>query len=294
MILLTRRDIVAHQSLVPWPNQRQVEQDLLLCQAMIALFSDDFLKGQVAMRGGTLLHKVHLAPASRYSEDIDLVVIGDRPKDHINKAIRRVLADLLGKPKKSIWNSVKLAVRNAVRPSEILQLTYQVPSQADPRGKPLEIVVEANVTERKPHRDIAILSFSHEFRGANASANVNGFDIHEMLGTKMRAMFQRKRGRDLFDLYWAMTNSPVPVELTEIIESFVHYMKQEDTVAERDEFIDILKNHLNDHSFLNDMKPLLRTDIGYDPLEAGDYVIENLLSLLPSSDNDEISRPRFR
>lgn len=76
---LTRRDIIAHQSVVPWPSQVQVEQDLLLCQVMVALFDDNFLQGQIAMRGGTLLHKVHLAPASRYSEDIDLVVVGDRP-----------------------------------------------------------------------------------------------------------------------------------------------------------------------------------------------------------------------
>ncbi len=83
IIQLTRRDIIAHQSEVPWPNQRQVEQDLLLCRAITALFNDDFLNKQIAMRGGTLLHKVHLAPASRYSEDIDLVIVGDRPEEHI-------------------------------------------------------------------------------------------------------------------------------------------------------------------------------------------------------------------
>jgi predicted nucleotidyltransferase component of viral defense system len=48
---------------------RQVEQDLLLCRAIEALFKDKFLSSQLSMRGGTLLHKVHLAPASRYSED---------------------------------------------------------------------------------------------------------------------------------------------------------------------------------------------------------------------------------
>lgn len=31
---LTRRDVIAHQASVPWPRQRQVEQDLLLCRAM--------------------------------------------------------------------------------------------------------------------------------------------------------------------------------------------------------------------------------------------------------------------
>ena len=76
MTPLVQRDILVHQQQVPWPNLRQVEQDLLLCRAMTALFDDAFLKTQIAMRGGMLLHKVHLAPASRYSEDIDLVVIG--------------------------------------------------------------------------------------------------------------------------------------------------------------------------------------------------------------------------
>jgi uracil-DNA glycosylase len=79
MTPITRRDVIAHQSVVPWPSQFQVEQDLLLCRAMVALFDDSFLQSQIAMRGGTLLHKVHLAPPSRYSEDIDLVVVGETP-----------------------------------------------------------------------------------------------------------------------------------------------------------------------------------------------------------------------
>lgn len=82
MIPITRQDILLHQNHVPWPVLYQVEQDLLLCRAMVAIFNDPFLSEQVAMRGGTVLHKVHLAPASRYSEDIDLVVVGDRPEEH--------------------------------------------------------------------------------------------------------------------------------------------------------------------------------------------------------------------
>ena len=58
---ITRRDVIAHQSVVPWPGQVQVEQDLWLCRTMAALFGDAFLRSQIAMRGGTLLHKVYLA-----------------------------------------------------------------------------------------------------------------------------------------------------------------------------------------------------------------------------------------
>jgi predicted nucleotidyltransferase component of viral defense system len=72
MIALPQKDLLAHQVLVPWSQPYQVEQDLL-CLAMRAIFEDQFLAGQVAMRGGTVLHKVHLAPAARYLEDLDLV-----------------------------------------------------------------------------------------------------------------------------------------------------------------------------------------------------------------------------
>jgi len=281
MTPLTQRDILAHQQQVPWPNLRQVEQDLLLCRAMTALFDDAFLKTQIAMRGGTLLHKVHLAPASRYSEDIDLVVIGDRPDEHVRKAINRVLLGVLGRPTSSAWQAVKLAVRNAVKPSKVLRVNYRVPSVADPRGTPLEIVIEANVTERKSYRPISLLPFAYLFRDEMVATTVNGFEIHEMLGTKMRALFQRRRGRDLFDLYWALTEAVTPVNPAEIIELFLYYLQQEGTVATRDEFIGLLQSHLNDRGFLTDMNALLRTGIAYDPVAAGDYVIGSLLKLLP-------------
>lgn len=281
MTPLTQRDILAHQQQVPWPNLRQVEQDLLLCRAMTALFDDAFLKTQIAMRGGTLLHKVHLAPASRYSEDIDLVVIGDRPDEHVRKAINRVLLGVLGRPTSSAWQAVKLAVRNAVKPSKVLRVIYRVPSVADPRGTPLEVVIEANVTERKSYRPISLLPFSYLFRDEMVATTVNGFEIHEMLGTKMRALFQRRRGRDLFDLYWALTEAGTPVNPAEIIELFLYYLQQEGSVATRDEFIGLLQSHLNDRGFLTDMNALLRTGIAYDPVVAGDFVIGNLLQLLP-------------
>ncbi len=176
---------------------------------------------------------------------------------------------------------MKLAVRNTVKPSKVLRVIYRVPSVADPRGTPLEIVIEANVTERKSYRPISLLPFSYLFRDEMVATTVNGFEIHEMLGTKMRALFQRRRGRDLFDLYWALTEAGTPVNPAEIIELFLYYLQQEGTVATRDEFIGLLQTHLNDRGFLTDMNALLRTGIAYDPIAAGDYVIGSLLKLLP-------------
>jgi predicted nucleotidyltransferase component of viral defense system len=247
---------------------------------MVALFDDKFLSSQIAMRGGTLLHKVHLAPPARYSEDIDLVVVGTRPPDHIRQAIRRVLTDVLGTPKASVWDTLKLAIRNTVKPSRVLRMTYAARSIIEP-NRALEIVVEANVTERKPHRAVVEMPFSFPFRDKPVEMRIKGFDIHEMLGTKMRAMFQRKRGRDLFDLYWALTKSAKPIAPAAIIESFQHYMKQEGTTAGRSEFVAILDAHLKDRGFCSDTEQLLRSGITYDPQSAGRYVKAKLLSLLP-------------
>ena len=203
---LTRRDVVAHQAAVPWPSQRQVEQDLLLCQAMTALFNDKFLRTQIAMRGGTLLHKVHLAPAARYSEDIDLVVFGDRPENHIAKAIRRVLRDVLGKPTDSVWDTIQLAIRNVVRPSRVLRLTYSVPAVSEP-GAYLDIVVETNVTERTPHRAIVQIPFEFTFRETAVKSVLNGYDLHEMLGTKC-VPCSSANGDGICSIYTGRSRSP--------------------------------------------------------------------------------------
>jgi predicted nucleotidyltransferase component of viral defense system len=55
-----------------WPTDEQVEQDLVLCRALVEIFEDAELAAAVSLRGGTALHKLHFSPAQRYSEDIRL------------------------------------------------------------------------------------------------------------------------------------------------------------------------------------------------------------------------------
>jgi predicted nucleotidyltransferase component of viral defense system len=282
MTPLTLQDVLAHQASVPWPEINQVEQDLLLSLSMRAIFDDPFLSGQVAMRGGTVLHKVHLAPASRYSEDIDLVVVGERPEGHIRKAIMRILRPVLGKEKSSAWATLRLAVRNAAKPSRILRCVYKVPSVSAPERE-LTVEVETNVSERLPKYPLQRLPFALDFRGERLQSTLVSYNINEMLGTKMRALFQRKKGRDLFDLYRALTTeSLLPVTVDDIVSAFQHYMREENTKVPRAEFIAHLRSCVEDRAgFCTDMTPLLRKDLDYDPRKAGSYVESQLLSRLP-------------
>lgn len=38
---------------VLWIDNAQIEQDLIICRALVAIFSDEFLASQLAFRGGT-------------------------------------------------------------------------------------------------------------------------------------------------------------------------------------------------------------------------------------------------
>lgn len=281
MIALTLQDVLNHQETVQWPELYQVEQDLLLSLTMAAIFKDKFLSEQVAMRGGTVLHKVHLAPAVRYSEDIDLVAVGDRPEKHLQRALMRVLRPILGKEKSSAWALLRLAVRNAAKPSRILRCVFKVQSVAEP-ARELTVEVEVNVSERTPRFELQRLPFSFGFRGETQATDIVSFNINEMLATKMRATFQRKKGRDLFDLFWALTaQSALPVTTDEVLEAFAHYMQEESTVVPRSEFLAHIDRCLADKAgFCRDMDALLKRSLDYDPSAAAEVVIERLLSRL--------------
>ncbi len=149
----------------------------------------------------------------------------------------------------------------------------------------LTIEVEVNVTviERTPKFELQRLPFELDFRGGAVSATIVSYNINEMLGTKMRAMLQRKKGRDLFDLYWALTSqSALPVDASRVIEAFTHYMRDEGTHVTRAEFASHLDRCLADKAgFCRDMAALLKHDLDYRPEDAAGVIESRLLALLP-------------
>ena len=71
--MIPAQNIVAWGNVVPWAEQRQVEQDLIISRALVEIFSDEILRDALRFRGGTVLNKLHFPAPLRYSEDIDLI-----------------------------------------------------------------------------------------------------------------------------------------------------------------------------------------------------------------------------
>lgn len=281
--MLPRNEIIAWRAYADWSRDSQIEQDLLITRAIVAIFQDTFLSEHVAMRGGTVLHKVHLAPASRYSEDIDLVLVTGRDIGHIRKALARVLRPVLGVPSLDVLGTIRLAVRNAVLPSSIAQMKF-VYSPTTPPPARMTVKVEVNLSEREPFYRIVDLPYHPPLAGLDAPVRLRSYDLDEMLGTKMRALLQRTQGRDLYDLDLALTRSAPDGTLPDpgrVVAAFLDYMRRENTHVTRALFERELAKKLAAPGFRRDMAAMLPAGHTFDVDAAAARVQSELLSRLP-------------
>lgn len=249
-------------------DDHMVEQDYLISLAVAAIFEDDFLHKQVAMRGGTVLHKGHLAPAARYSEDIDLVLVGDRPAKHIERALKRVLSPIFGKPQEDIFTTVQLTIRNFASKSTILRQIYGYDPVSETAARGL-LKVEVNTNENKPIFDLVSVPVLIPVEGQPPrQLLIPSYDLNEMLGTKLRALLQREHGRDLFDMWWThyrsqQDGSSVQLSPKRVAEAFHYYMQQEGSSFSREEIEMELARRLKSTKFRNDMNGFLAAEETY-------------------------------
>lgn len=256
--------IVEWRASAPWPQSSQVEQDLLLSRALVELFQHDEIAEAAAFRGGTALYKLHLPPA-RYSEDIDLVQTVPGPIGPLISAVRAALDPWLGEPKRA------LGAGGA-------KLRYRIQSEDSP---PLPMRLKVEIATREHFNVLAIerRPFAVRSRWFSGTAAIQTYHLDELLGTKLRALYQRKKGRDLFDLWWAMRSAPV--EAGRVVECFRRYMANEGNQVSRAEFEANLAQKLADPVFHSDLQPLLAAGVEWNVTEAADFVGRELLTRLP-------------
>ena len=248
----------------PWPQNIQVEQDLILSRALVEIFQDEGVSKSLVLRGGTALHKLFVDKPMRYSEDIDLVQNTQGPIGPILDGLRDRLDPFLGKPRRE-------------RNPGTITLLYRMESEISP-VVPLKLKVEINSRE---HFDVfGIIEKRFEVKSSwfNGEAKVKTYTTEELLGTKLRALYQRRKGRDLFDLWVALGMKSV--QPAKIVETFRRYMKEGKTAVTKKEFKKNLEEKMGMDAFHNDLRPLLVDSVKYDANKAAEVVTEKLLNIL--------------
>ncbi len=263
--MIPRAHVTAWRAVAPWPLDAQVEQDLLLSRALVELFGRPRIAQALVFRGGTALHKLVLSRPGRYSEDIDLVQFAAGPIGPIMDDVRAALDPWLGPPGRK-------------QTPEGATLVYRFESTSLP-VQPMRLKIEINTREHGSHAPTRVQRFAVDSPWFEGVASIVTYSNEELLGTKLRALYQRKKGRDLFDLWQAL--SSLRLDDSSIVDMFDRYVRGEGNRITRAQFERNLAQKEGMPDFLGDILPLLPSGAGYDPQAAVQLVQERLIARLP-------------
>jgi len=260
--MIPGRYIAEWKQEVLWPEDTQVELDLLITRAIIAIFSDDYLRDTLAFRGGTALHKLFMRTGARFSEDIDLVQINPGPIGPVVDRLREILGFI---------ESTRI---NVDRNIHMTTLHYRFVGESS-MAPLMKLKIEINCREHKnvyPYIKKPVRMKNSWFNG---ETNVVTYQPEELLGTKLRALYQRSKGRDLFDLWYALTHLAPDAE--RLLTTFKKYTQNTGLEIAKTDFLKNVKLKVQNRDFRNDINGLLRPGLLYDIDQAYELIINALI-----------------
>lgn len=264
--MIPRDYITEWRRKAPWPTDAQVEQDLVLSRTLVEIFQDPLLGTALAFRGGTALHKLFLPSPARYSEDIDLVQVEAGPIGPVMTALREKLDPWLGTPRRN-------------QSEGRMTIIYRFESELPP-VVPLRLKIEVNTREHFALLGHEMKHFRVESRWFEGTASIRSFAIEELLATKLRALYQRRKGRDLFDLGIALRQAAP--DTGKLAACFEQYMARSGAVVSRAQFEENLTKKLAQADFAADLAQILSGPAltEFDRDAAGEQVLSELVACL--------------
>ena len=240
--MISAQNVVAWGNVVPWADQRQVEQDLIISRVLVEIFSDELLRDALRCRGGTALNKLHFPAPVRYSEDIDLNRTSAGRIGPILDRLRAVLEPWLGPAQFD---------QSPVAP----KFRFRVAAEDD-SGAPIRLKIEINTREIEAFDAPTALRLRVANPWFSGTAAIPTFSREEMLATKLRALLQRDKGRDLYDLAHALEVFE-GLDIDRIVEMFGQYLQLSGQAISRAQAQKRMFAKLAKPRFLLDVRPLL-------------------------------------
>jgi predicted nucleotidyltransferase component of viral defense system len=201
---------------------------------------------QLRFRGGTALNKLHFPKPLRYSEDIDLTRTTKGPVGPALDRIRAVLEPWMGHGHYDL---------GLIGP----KLTFTMDAEDKNSPVPIRVKVETATRERTAYLGAQKIPFAVKNPWFAGAADISTFSKEEILATKLRALLQRDKGRDLLDLAYATVEFE-GLDCAKVVECFGKYLEGGKQSISRAEAEQRMFAKLDDPSFLADVRPLLAAD----------------------------------
>ncbi len=170
---------------------------------------------------------------------------------------------VLGKPKG------KLTRRSA-------KLIYRYEATDSTPGK---LKIEINTTEHFHIQPLDTLPYSVDSEWFEGKTDIVTYELAELMATKLSALYQRSRGRDLFDLWLVRKHNMV--EVGDVLDVFEKYCRRINNHVTRAMFEQSLEQKRYRPDFTTDIQPLLKPEIEWNFEEAFAMVKGDIVSQLP-------------
>jgi predicted nucleotidyltransferase component of viral defense system len=256
------------------PNNMLAELDLNLLQILDAITSNSTLRNKLYLKGGTAINKLYLKDLSRFSVDIDLNHVGSKhdvltERTALHNQVKNViLAD----------NSAYI-IKDRKRRYE--QTTIHVYYQSLVNGLKQHIKIEISHIERFP----ILLPVKRQVRLPRGhSSSIITYQLEELIATKIRALHDRRKGRDVYDL-WSLSRSFTP-DLAVIRKLFLYYFYKSQKAFNPKVFFPNLFTAAAENAFDDDVSNFKRPDIKFD-LQTDTHCVINWLRFLYELDEDD-------
>jgi predicted nucleotidyltransferase component of viral defense system len=242
------------------PDLTLAELDYRLVCALQAIYADPFLRDHLCLKGGTALNKFYISNQGRLSVDLDFNAVG--PRDQVLEDrtwfSRQVMA-VLGHQDGGYDFTYRWRYDQVTVYARYTPLT----GIAQQRMK-----VEISFIER-----FAILGWVERplLIPDQVPALVRTYHLEELASTKLRALHDRRKGRDIYDLFRIAESNLNQAAIRKMV---LYYFYRAKKVFNYSTFVENVKRKIAERGFHDDVRGLIRQGSALDWSAACERVLD--------------------
>lgn len=279
MLRITEMAVRQWGDLIGIDKLNLVEHDYRITYLLNDICSDDFLKDRLLLKGGTAINKLQLKAMSRLSLDLDFNQIGS--KEEVLRSVKQIRETLVQIAREQD-QSYKITFDRRYEQTTI-HLKYNTVTGQQPI-QPIKI--DVSHIERFP-----ILKTENKqliLHDSNISTMIRTYRIEELLATKLRTIYDRMKGRDLYDLSSSFDSIRDKVVLKKM---FLYYFYRDRKIFDPKIFFE----KVSGSSYDDDVSPYLRSGVKFDLEVAQKQIIQqyDFIRSLDTTDKQFLILARF-
>jgi len=257
------------------PDLTLAELDYRLVHALQAIYADPFLRDRLCLKGGTALNKLYLPGQGRLSVDLDFNAVGPREqvleeRTQISQTVMTVL--------KQQDSSYDFTYRWRYEQASVYARFSPLTGTAQQRLK-LEIsFIERFAILGREERTLLISPFDEPLV-------INTYHLEELTSTKLRALYDRRKGRDIYDLFCI---ADFDLNRAAVRKMVLYYFYRANKVFHYPTFVSNVERKIAERGFGDDVRGLIRRGSTLDWPAACEQVLDYFAFLGELDDRDRL------